>query len=153
MIRVSDDLKAYLSSRLRSLSDHNDVGVMVANDTRATLNLTLKDILRCFPFEKEFAGWIKQIKELEAIHMKRIDAAVKEGKVVSRDLVKRGIIDPIETAHVRLMTDGASKIAAQTRNMYLAGKSEIDVRKFIVSEIGSHIRAAKARIRKNIKSL
>lgn len=150
---ISDDLKAYLSARVRSLGDHNDSGVSVSNDTRVMLDLTLKDILRSFPFEKEFAGWIKQIKELEGIHAKRIDSAVKEGKVVSRDLVKRGIIDPIETAHVRLMTDGASKIAAQVKIMCAAGKSDSDVRKFVANEIGNHIRSAKSKIRKNLRLL
>lgn len=152
------EMKSWLSAVLRSICDEpvnadEELHLEVDEDIRIALDLTLRQILQTFGSNRSFIDWIKQIKEIEAIHLKRLDAAKKEGKLVSRDKVSRGIIEPFEAAHVRLMTDASRKIADRCIMMCKAGKTRPEIQNFVSKEIGTHIRTAKSKIRRNLKFL
>jgi hypothetical protein len=104
---------------------------------------TLRDLIGKFGTDVRFVDWLKATKELEMIEKQRIANAAAEGRLVSRELVKAGVIDVFETAHMNLLSDGAKTIAMRATTMRDAGKSEDDIRKKAVEVIGSHVRAAK----------
>ena len=67
---------------------------------------------------------------------------------MSRNLVKLSVIEPIETAHVQLMTDGSKTMAQRIVAMVKAGEDTEAVEKFISQQITSFIRPVKAKIKR-----
>lgn len=125
----------------------------IDNDVRSVLNFTLQEIYEHFGNKREFAEWIKMIKEVEAIHKMRVDTARKEGDLVSRDLVRRGVIDPINTVHKQMLDDGAATIAARSHAKIKGGANVEEIIAFMRKEISKYIKAAKVKVERQIDAI
>jgi len=109
-------------------------------------DLTLRQIIDKFGTDYAFLDYLRALKEIEVVNEKRIKNAKAEGELVSRELVKRGIIDPIDSALTNLLTDGAKTIAKRATAMHDAGKDIAEVEAFIKDTISSHVRPMKAKV-------
>ena len=89
---------------------------------------------------------------IEDINEKRLKNAQTKGELVSRELVKLGVIDPIDAAHIKLLTDGAKTIARRVTAMHDAGRPLDDVEKFVKNQITSFIRPIKAKVARALKA-
>jgi hypothetical protein len=107
---------------------------------------TLNQIVSRFGTDAAFLDQLKATKTIEDIAEKRLKNAAFEGSLVSRDLVKRGIIEPFESAHTRLLTDGAKSIARRCMAMAKADEEVREIEKYVADAVGSFIRPAKAQI-------
>jgi hypothetical protein len=121
-------------------------------DIRSMADMTLDAITQIFGAAAEFREWIKAVHELEKTHERRIKNMVAEGQLVSRRIIKQGIIDPIEECLTKLLTDGAKTMAIDCHAKALAGRPVQDLEVYISKTMGRFIRPAKERIGRTLKS-
>lgn len=125
----------------------------IPEDITTFADMSLRELVTRFGTDIRFLDWLKSIKMIEDINEKRLKNAVAKGELVSRDLVKLGIIDPIESAHIKLLTDGAKTIARRATAMHSAERSLDDVEKFVKDQITSFIRPIKAKVARTLNQL
>ena len=122
-------------------------------DIQAFADMTLRDVVEKFGTDVRFLDYLKAVKEIENINEKRLKNAETQGKLVSRELVKLGVIGPIDAAHIKLLTDGSKTIARRVTAMHDAGRPLGDVEKFIIDQITSFIRPVKSKIQRALKNI
>lgn len=120
-------------------------------DPRDFLDLTLREIGERFGTAPLFVDYLKAIKEIEKIHETRLKNGEREGELITRHIVSVGIIDPLNSAHTRLLTDGARSIARKLHTMYAAGSEVTECERWVSERIGSFIKAAKAKAAKVLR--
>lgn len=125
----------------------------VPDDILAFADMTLRELVQRFGTDVAFRDWLTATKSIEDINEKRLKNAKTKGELVSRDLVKLGIIDPIDAAHIKLLTDGAKTIARRVTAMTNAGRPLEDCEAFVKDQITSFIRPIKAKVRRTLKDL
>lgn len=103
---------------------------LLTEDVRRLESMPFIDVIRTFGTEKNLIEFLKAINLIERISEQRVKNAESEGLLVSRELVQRGIIDRVNTAHTRLLTDGAKSISREIFTMVKAGKTEEDCEVF-----------------------
>lgn len=117
------------------------------------LDWTLRDLLDEHGTSARFYDWLKATKELESVEEKRIKNAQSRGRLVSRELVEVGVIDPFNAAHVRLMTDGAKAITAAVLAKSAAGIAAVEIETYVTDVVGSFIRPVKDKVARNLASV
>jgi len=108
----------------------------------------LKKLIEKFGTDAQFLDWLKATQTIESINEKRIKNAQSSGELVSRELVKTAMIDPINSAHIKLLTDGAKTISRRVMAMTGAGKDPIEVEKYVKEQITSFIRPIKSKVKR-----
>jgi len=124
----------------------------IPEDIRDFADMTLRELIQRFGTDVAFLDWLNATKRIEDINEKRLKNAATQGELVSRTLVKTGIIDPIEGAHLKLLTDGAKTIALRVTAMHSAGLQLPDIENFVSDQISSFIRPMKAKIKRSLKN-
>lgn len=124
----------------------------VPEDIQAFADMTLRELIQRFGTDTAFCDWLKATKDIEHINEKRLKNAATKGELVSRHLIKIGIIDPIDSAHIKLLTDGAKTIARRATAMHGAGRPLEDVEEFVKDQITSFIRPIKAKVARTLKN-
>ena len=151
---MNEEFVIYLFGRLRRLGENPSVDSILVNaDITKCMQLTVREVFQNFGNQAQFSDWVKTTKEIEVTHLKRLDSAVKEGKLISKKLVKDKFIDPVENCHIKLLNDASKRIARRAEAMIKSGKSSFELQKFIQREIGSYIRMAKNSIRNGLRKI
>jgi hypothetical protein len=133
-------------------SNYNNIGIeQLPDDIKLLVDLSLRELINIFGTDTSFLDWLRATKAIEDIHEKRLKNAAQEGTLVARDLVKRGVLEPIEAAHVKLLTDGSKTIARRIHSMVEAGRSVEECETFVRSNISKFIRPLKAKVRRTLK--
>jgi hypothetical protein len=101
----------------------------------------------------ECLTWVKAMHEMEKVRERRIKNDQKTRQLVSRELIKMGLIDPIEETWTRMLTDGSKTEAIQAYAMAKSGRTVDDIEKFIRENKSRFIRVAKERIVKIIERI
>lgn len=114
---------------------------------------TLVQLVDKFGTDVRFKDWLSATKSIEDINEKRLKNAATQNELVSRDLVKIGIIDPIDSAHLKLMTDGARTIARRVAAMHDAGRPMADLEALVVDQIASFIKPVKAQVGRTLREV
>jgi hypothetical protein len=70
------------------------------------------------------------------------------GKLLPRDLVLKYFVEPVNTAHLRMLTDGARSIVAQIAPLSKSGASTEEMEALTKKIISSFIKAFKAEVGK-----
>lgn len=110
----------------------------------------LRQLKEVYGTASGFFGWLKGLKELEAVQEKRIKNAQLSGRLISRDIVKAAIVDRIDGFFTQLLTDGATTIASRACEMVKAGEDPQAVRAMVEDQLGSFIRPAKESMRRGL---
>lgn len=110
-------------------------------------NMTLNEVVARYGTDLAFVDWLRATKSIEDINEKRLKNAVTQGELVSRKLVRLGVLEPVEAAHLKLLTDGAKTIAKRTQTMACAGRTLEEIEAFVVDNISSFIRPIKKKTR------
>jgi hypothetical protein len=134
------------------ITDPEDMLHSIPEDIREFADMSLRDLVHRFGTTTAFKDWLAATKMIEDINKKRLENAKTQGELVSRYLVKIGIIEPIDAAHIKLLTDGAKTIARRVTAMTAAGKSVEDCEKFVADQITSFIRPVKAKVARALKN-
>ncbi len=122
------------------------------DDIRDVLHLTLGEIVQRHGTCTQFKAWIDAKKTIVDVQTRVVKLAVLEKTLVSRDLIKVGVIDPIDAAHRKLLTDGAKTIARRVTAMNSGGRPLEDCEDFVKDQIASFIRPMKAKVARSLKS-
>ena len=124
-------------------SGNGETVLQVPEDIEEFLSWSLADLVAQFGTDARFLDWLKATKEIENVNEKRLKNALTKGQLVYRDLVKRGILEPIDAAHRRLLTDGSKTIARRLASMRDAGASVEELEKFVADQVSSFIKPVK----------
>lgn len=129
-------------------SESTDGGVLdlVDDDIRMYLDWTLKKIILKFGTYTNFRDYLDSTKKMEDIHAARLKNAQVEGELVKRTIVKKGVIDPINSAHLKLLADGATTISRRAFGMVDSGQTQDDVKRMVEDQLKSFIGPVKRRI-------
>lgn len=138
---------------LRERLENGDTLHEIPEDIREFADMSLREIIERFGTDVAFGDWLKATKAIEDINDKRIKNAKSRGDLVHRDLIKVGIIDPIDAAHTKLLTDGAKTISRRATAMHDAGRSLGEIEKFVANQITSFIRPMKAKVGRTLKNV
>jgi len=122
------------------------------DEIKNVLHLTLAEIVERHGTSGQFKTWVDAKKIIIDIQTRIVKLAQLEGTLVSRDLVKVGVIEPIDAAHRKLLTDGAKTIARRVTAMTSGGRPLEDCEAFVKDQIASFIRPMKAKIARSLKS-
>jgi hypothetical protein len=122
-------------------------------DIESLAELTLRELINRYGTADRFRDWLRAVKEIEAINEKRIKNAMTLGKVVSRSLIDKAVMDPINSAHLRLMTDGAKTITATVIAKHNSKINDQAIEALVSDLIGSFIKPAKNRIIRNLAEI
>jgi hypothetical protein len=126
---------------------------MVPEHIREMADKTLRELVDIFGTDEQFFEWLKSIEKMEVIHDRRIKNEVAAGELVSRKLVADYLIDPINTMHERLMSDGARTMAAELYAMAGAGRTQKEFEAYLVEYVGSFVRALKPKLKRAIRDV
>lgn len=124
----------------------------IPEDIRAFADMSLRELVSRFGTDTRFCDWLRATKSIEDINEKRLKNAVSRGELVSRDLMKIGVIEPIDAAHRKMLTDGAKTIARRLTAMHDAGRSLEDCEEFVVDQISSFIRPVKSKVARALRN-
>tara|TARA_R100000808_G_C2155423_1_gene167876 strand:- start:21626 stop:22339 length:714 start_codon:yes stop_codon:yes gene_type:complete len=123
----------------------------VPEQIRKLSDWPLKKLVKRFGNVASFIDWLKATKIIEDIETARLKNGKAAGDLVTRDLIVRGVIDPIETAHIKMITDGAKNIANRVHSMAIAGKEVEECERYARETLQSFIRPMKAKVARTIK--
>jgi len=146
---------AALARAAAAAEDELGIGTViheVPEDIEAFADMTLRELIQRFGTDTAFVDWLKATKEIEYINEKRLKNAQTQGELVSRELVKVGIIEPIDAVHIKLLTDGAKTITRRVTAMHSAERDLDDIEKFVKDQITSFIRPVKAKVKRALKN-
>ena len=117
----------------------------------AFADMTLREIVDKFGTDQRFLDFLNAVRRIEEIHERRLKSATKEGELVSRELVQKGIIDVFNTAHLRLLTDGAKTLSVGVISKHASGANEVEIELYVAEIIGSFIRPVKKQIARTLR--
>lgn len=123
------------------------------DDIRKLSSMSLDDLITIFGTDVAFIKWLDAVKKIEDIFKNRISNATALGELVSRELVKKGIIAPIDGFHRGLLTDGVKTIEQELRTLHELGKSREDCRIALEKIISRFLRPMKSRVAKEVQKL
>jgi hypothetical protein len=136
----------------KRLAYSEDSILEIPEDIQAFLHMTLHDLIERYGTDGRFVDWLSATQKIEAINEKRLKNATTEGELVSRKLVRTGIIEPIDACHIKLLTDGAKTIARRVTAMHSADRSIEDIEKFVMDQMSSFIRPVKAKVARAMRN-
>ena len=124
----------------------------VPDNITAFAHMTISELIERYGTDTAFLDWLKALKAIEDIHDKRLKNAEKSGELISRDLVKVGIIDTVDGAFNRMLTDGAKTIALRTKAVIDAGGKLQELEDLVAKQLGTFIKPTKAKIIRILKN-
>ena len=125
--------------------------IEIPDDIEEFWGFTVREILEKFGTDTRFVDWLSASQKIEAINEKRLKNAQTKGVLISRKLVQGGVIDVFNSAHLRLMKDGAKSIAAGVISKHSAGAELSEVEAYITDILGSFIKPVKSKIKRTLK--
>lgn len=130
--------------------DEPEATFEVPENIQDFLEFSLGELIERFGTDIRFLDWLKATKEIEAINEKRLKNATTKGTLISRQLVQVGVIDVFNSAHLKLLKDGAKTIAAGAVAKHASGGDLVEVEVFVSDILGSFIRPVKDRIKRSL---
>lgn len=125
----------------------------IPEDMAEYADRTLREIVDEFGTNPVFFDLLKAVEKIESIRERRLRNDKVEEKLVSKVLMKKGIIDPMDTMLRRLLTDGSKTIARRVDAMSNAKKTQIEMEEFVRDQITSFIRAMKVKVKSSFENV
>lgn len=122
-------------------------------DIRRMAHMTLDELVTVFGTDKDFYEWLKASKTIEEIFERRIKSASTIGELVSRDIVKKGIVGPIDTFSRNMLSDGVKTIQQDMRARISSGESPEECEAVLQKTISGFLRRMKDRINRELERL
>ena len=136
----------------RRKAESDETAEEVPENIAEYADMTLRQIIQKFGTDVRFVDWLKAVKAIEDIQEKRLKNEQAQGNLVNRDLIRTGIIEPLNTAHVKMMTDGAKAISVRVPAMAAAGEETVDIERYISGVISSFIKPVAPKVERAIKN-
>jgi len=155
ILYIEDQIKRREEYRAGRVKSGRKAGVPPAKfdtDISKYLDLTLREIHEKHGTIPMFLGYLKAVREIEKIQETRLKNGEREGTLVSRELVKVAVLEPIDTAHTKLLTDGARSIARTLKQKFDSGADALACERWVSKRIGQFIKAAKSKSKRAIEN-
>lgn len=120
--------------------------IEIPEDIQHVADMTLRDLIARYGSNTRFGDWLKALKDLEVIEGQRIKNAVSEGRLVSRELVRDGVISHIDATFRQMLTDGAKTIAQRVIALHDSGAEPGECEELVRDQIQSFIKPMKKKI-------
>lgn len=137
----------------KQISLYNIDPADVPDNMQDFADMTIREVVTKFGTDYRMVDYLRALKEIETIDERRVKSAKMRGELIHRDLVSKGVLEPIDSAHRKMLTDGAKTIARRSVAMVGAGKDADDLEKFIAEQISSFIKPAKAKIKRALENV
>lgn len=121
-------------------------------DMSRFLKMPLGELVDRFGTVTRFSDWLAATKRIEDIKAKRLQNAKIEGELINRKLVEIGVIDVFNSAHLRLMSDGAKTISNGVISKHMSGVDIPEIEVYITGVIGSFIKPIKNKIERSLRN-
>jgi hypothetical protein len=151
--QFSPQLTTTAKENKKALSLYNIDPADVPDNMQQFADMTIREVVTKFGTDYRMVDYLRALKEIEVIDERRVKSAKARGELVYKELVTVGIIEPIDSAHRKMLTDGAKTIARRAVAMIEAGKPVDDLEKYIADTISSFIKPAKAKIKRTLESV
>ena len=124
----------------------------IPEDIRQFSHLSLADLCIKFGTDTAFVDWLKATKAIEDIHEKRLKNAEKEGELIARRIVQVGILDVLDGAWTRMLTDGAKTIAVRTAALVKSGATPVELEDLVSHQLSTFIKPTKSKMARAIRN-
>jgi len=115
--------------------------------------MTLSQLCQVFGTDDRFKVWASARKVITDIRRNDLANAKTAGDLVSRRLVKSSVIDPLDGAFTRLLTDVKRTLAVRIVAMIRAEASQEKVESFITDQLTSVLDPLKEQMKRGIKGV
>jgi len=123
------------------------------DDIRKLSGMSLDDLITIFGTDVSFTKYLDAVKKIEDIFKNRISNATALGELVSKELVKKGIIAPIDGFHRGLLTDGTKTIEQKLRTLHDLGKPKEECEIALEKIMTRFLKPMKSSVAKGIQKL
>jgi hypothetical protein len=130
-----------------------DIGERVnelPTDLRLLVDKSLRELIELFGTAQIMDGWLKNTLTIDKIYKQRIENAQKEGTLINRDVVLRGVVQPIDNAFRKLMTDFARQVARKVGPMAMAGRATEEIEMAVRDQMSDHLVKVKTSIEQSM---
>ena len=129
----------------------DDLILGAPDDIQGLADMSLRELMEKFGTDTRFVDWLRATKSIEDIAEKRLKNAEKSGELISRELVRIGIISVIDGAFTRMLSDGSKTIAVRAKAVIDAGGSQMDVELLVAKQLTSFINPTKSKMKRVLR--
>ena len=144
-----DDLEIDINQYPKNLSNNNLV--QVPENVVAYLDYTVREIYEQFGSTTKFLHFLKSCQIIATVNEKNLKNAVLEGKLVSRESVEKNFFDVVNSAHLKLLSDGSKNLRGAIKAKVMSGASDADIEIEIEKIMAKFIRPVKPKMKKALK--
>lgn len=132
---------------------YTDTGREIPEHIRKYLKYTVEDVINEFGTEVALNDFLLSIKRIEDIETARIKNDKSKGLLVERELIERGILNPMDSAFTRLLTDGSKTITKRLLAKKESGLTIHELEEFTSNQISSFLKSLKQSIKRTLEQL
>lgn len=110
-------------------------------DIRDLSHLSLTELVKIYGDDIRFSEWLKAMREIEALEEKRAKNDTLRGKLVSREVVEVGIIQPVDQLYRQILQDGCKNMAVKAAAMAKAGKDTNEITEYLRSVMTTYFKS------------
>lgn len=114
---------------------------------------TLGDILRVYGDTDSFTNFLKNMKTGLDIQKVFIKNQQEEKKILSFEVLTRGVIDPLQESILRILTDGKKTICKKIQTAFKSGKDINAIEAVYAKQMGDHFGSLIDKIEKTLLAL
>jgi len=118
----------------------------------AFADMPLREVIEKFGTDTRFEMFLKALKTIEDINTRRVKNSAAIGELVTRSLVIKGVIDPFNAAHLKIMQDGAKSITTAVITKHEAGISSAEIEAHVSDILGTFIAPIKKKITRALRN-
>lgn len=132
---------------------YTDTGREIPEHIRKYLKYTIEDVINEFGTEVALNDFLLSIKRIEDIETARIKNDKSKGLLVERELIERGILNPMDSSFTRLLTDGSKTITKRLLAKKESGLTLQELEEFTSNQISSFLKSLKQSIKRTLDQL
>lgn len=138
--------------KVNIIKEEPQINIDYDRDVSNYMDIPIREILNKFGSTVKFIEFLKASQIISAVKEKNLKNAVLEGQLVSRDSVQKNFFDPVNAAHLKLMSDGAKNLTQTIKAKVLAGVSDPEIEKIASGIVASFIKPVKSKMTRALKA-
>lgn len=124
----------------------------VPENMREFADWTLRDLVQTFATDVRFYDWLRSAKVLEDLIEKQLKNEERSGELIKRDIVKSGVLDTVDGAFTRMLTDGAKTIGTRAHALAASGAPAEEIERLVATQLTTFIRPTKTKMRRVLEN-
>lgn len=116
-------------------------------DIRAIADWPLRKIIARFGTANGFETYLKSLKLMEEITKGRLANHKANGELITKEIVRRNVIEPLDTCFARMLRDGSLGIVSVIINMHKAGDTFEECVEEAKKQLGAFVKPVKKKLK------